>query len=120
MCKSVVQPVALLLLRLLTVALIKRFHFLPLHKLLQIEQYPPGTDFAVKAVELSERYKTRLLAVRPWCSVDARLGAATVALTETTVFDGEVHANDACDDTTGMLHNNDVTMFDSTGLRIGC
>jgi hypothetical protein len=65
----------------------------------------------VKAVELSERFKTRLLAIRPWCSVDARLGAATVALTETTVFDGEVHASDACDDSTGTLHTVDVTMW---------
>ena len=72
----------------------------------------------MKAVELSERYRTRLLAVRPWCSVDARLGAATVALTETTVFDGDVHASDACDDTIGTCTKADVTA--SAVSRLNC
>jgi hypothetical protein len=76
----------------------------------------------VKAVELSERFKTRLLAVRPWCSVDARLGAATVAFTETTVFDGEVHASDACDDTIGTSDSTDITVVAVAvaGSRIDC
>ncbi|CAM9346843.1 unnamed protein product, partial [Chrysoparadoxa australica] len=56
----------------------------------QIKQYPEGTDFATVEEELFQR-----IVVRPWCTIDVKLGVPMVVLSESTVFDGELCLVDA-------------------------
>ncbi|CAN0229181.1 unnamed protein product, partial [Hapterophycus canaliculatus] len=56
----------------------------------QVEAYPPGT-----VLEDKERSLVEIISVRPWFTVDTRLGTPLVSLSESNVFDGELYAIDA-------------------------
>lgn len=56
----------------------------------QIKAYPPGT-----VMEEKERSLLEIIVVRPWFTIDKRLGTPLVTLSDDTVFDGELYAVDA-------------------------
>ncbi|CAM9717809.1 unnamed protein product, partial [Discosporangium mesarthrocarpum] len=60
---------------------------------IQVEEFPPGTVMEEKANELLE-----VIVVRPWFSVNTRLGVPFVTLSEENAFNGELYAADTTGD----------------------